>query len=72
MHCKERAIPGLCIGNGGVGVPDLCVNVCVIDDLRCTAPTLQLMLWLQPCDTRTPAGIALLVCLLSASWIMSL
>lgn len=43
---------------------NLCVNVCVTGDLRCTAPTLQLLPWLQlqPCDTGRPVGIAFLVC----------
>lgn len=52
MHYKERAIPGLFTREwcGWVSL-DLCVNVCVIVDLRWTASTLQLILWLQlhPC-----------------------
>lgn len=73
MHHKERAIPGLCIGNGvGWVSPDLCMNVCVIDEVYSPSSAASSVASAQPCSAGRPVGIALLMCLPSASWIIPL
>lgn len=56
----------------GVVVPDLCMNVCVIDEVYSPNSAAHSVASAQPCSASRPVGIALFMCLPSASWIISL